>query len=160
MDRYKILNIVVVVVSAAVAACVWMYWEVVCKQGGCTWELRNFTFRPLIWTNVPLAIITAALLPFPSVVFKRWLFFIASWAIPLCIIAILDIDPRAPWLFGIGRTQVSVSLGVVLLTITLAYIVGWHLHGWRKGTIRKSELARLLFLIVPIGMYWYIWQLF
>ena len=160
MDGYKKLNIAITVVSALIASVVWVYWSSMCVKSNCSFDLTEKILRPLIWTNIPLAIITLSLLPFPSVVFKRWLFYIASWVVPLCIIMILDIDPRSPWLFGIGRAVVSVSLAAMLLTITLAHIVGWHLYRWRKGTLRKSELAKLLYLIVPIGMYWYVWQLF
>lgn len=145
---------------AIIAGGVWLYWEYVCTQGGCSWETRNFLFRPLLWSSIPLAIIFTTLLFFPSKLFERFLFHIFSWSIPISLLMILNTDPRSSNILSFDRGQVAWLLGSIIFLITILYTIGWHIYEWRKGRIQGKDFVKLSVFMISGAIFYVIWQLF
>lgn len=160
MNIYKKWNIGLSIATATIAAGMWLYWEYVCKGGSCSWELRNFLFRPLIWGNLALAIIFTSLLVFPSRFFRQWLIHIASWSVILSLYFILQEDPRSSNILSVGRGLLSWALGTLIFILTILYALGWHIYEWRKGRIQGKDFAKLSVFMVSGAIFYVIWQLF
>ena len=160
MNTYKKWNICLSIVTSFIACGIWLYWEYVCTQNGCLREIREFVLRPLLWSAFPLAVISTSLLVFPSKLFKQWLAHVASWNIPLSIYFVLEQDPRQSGPLGIDRIDLVWGFGSILLFITIIYAVGWHLYEWRKKRIPGTEMLKLSIFLVPLALFYTIWQLF
>ncbi len=160
MDRFKILNIVLAVISWTITLSVWLYWEYICIQGGCTWDLRNYALRPILWGFCSLAIILSSLTIFPSKLFKHWLVHVASWSVLLSLYFVILEDPNDSGVLAFGRGLLSWVFGTMIFILTAIYAISWHLYFWKKGSVQKRDLLKLLWLIVPALLFNFGWQLF
>lgn len=160
MDTYKKWNIGLSIVTTLTAGGIWLYWEYFCIQGNCSWEIRNFLFRPLLWGSLALSIISSSLLFFPPKFFKLWLLFIASWSIPLALYFILGENPYSSSILSPGRGLLSWIFGIFILLITMVYAIGWHLCEWRKGKLQLREFSKLGVFAIAAAIFYAIWQLF
>jgi hypothetical protein len=160
MDRFKVLNIVIVVTAALVAFGTKMYWKYMCIQGGCTYYLNEAFFQPSYWGSIALAIIIGSFIFYQSKLFKHWLIQVASWAIPLWVFFTMDQNPLEHGFLGIGRSEIVWLVGVLFFILTSVYIILWHLYFWKKGSIERRDLLKLLWLIIPALLFKFGWQLF
>ncbi len=160
MDIYKKLNVGLSVATALIAGGIWVYWDYVCGGYTCSYDLTEKALRPLLWSSIPLTIIFATLLFFPTKLFKQWLLYIASWSILVSLLMILNTDPRSSNILSFDRGQVAWLLGSIIFLITIIYAVGWHLYEWRKGRIPASGMLKLSIFFVPTALFYTIWQLF
>jgi lysylphosphatidylglycerol synthetase-like protein (DUF2156 family) len=80
---------------------------------------------------------TLALLLFlPGNYFRRWLWYVASWAIPVSLIIVLNESEYAMGLMS-GRTFLAKALMDILFAITVAFIVGTFIFN-RLQSAKKS----------------------
>ncbi len=147
MDSYKKGNIVLFTIAGVTAMAVWYYWQANCTQGNCTWELRNFTVRPLLWGGIALTIITGTLVLFPSFIFKQWLRYIFSWGLPLTLYTILVTDPSSSNILSFDRGQVAWLWGIAFFTLTVLQIICTYGYRMYKKDLQGLVPAHLLFLV-------------
>lgn len=160
MDIYKKWNIGLSIATGVIAGSAWLYWESVCVGGSCSWEIRNFLFRPLIWGNLAFALVVTSLLALPSKLFKQWCIHIVSWSIPLAIFLIIQEDPRSSNILAIGRGLVAWLMGVLLFLVTALYAIGWHIVEVRRGRLAVRDLYKLSVFLISGALMYVIWQQF
>lgn len=156
MDKFKNHNVTVTTIFVLVFVSVWSYWEYVCTPQYCSLDLRNFTLRPLLWGSAVWAILFATLLAFPSTVFKKWLYYVASWGLLMTIYAVLSTDPRSDGVLSIDRGQAAWFAGIVMAGASAAFIVGWYILARVRHAAPPAPTSRLIALVISgIVLYYF-----
>jgi hypothetical protein len=157
---YTILNIVAFVLAVCAAGVSWFFWKNWCTQETCDVYFILGTLKPIYFGTLALSIILGSLLPLSSKMFKHWLLHIASWSIVIAVILVIQEDPRSSNILSVGRGLLSWALGTFIFVLTALYALIWHFRAWKKGTLVKKDLAKLLVFIPATAIFYAVWQFF
>ena len=124
LSPYKIINIILLVVVTLVWFSITYYYSSgLCLSQNCTFEFRNGFLNPTQTAAFYLLPTLAVFLILPSHYFRRWLWYIASWALPLAVYLTAGQSVYTTALFS-SRTFFAQATMQMLFIITMIFIAG------------------------------------
>jgi hypothetical protein len=136
MDRYKKINILLLVIVVSVATSAYFLWLGKCLSS-CSIDLIDTWIAPLFYGGRALAVLLAVLTLFPGNIFKRWLQFIFSWGFPISIMLVAGIDIHSSNILNPSRDEMAELLGWFFGILTVIFIAAYYLTLWWKK--RKAK---------------------
>lgn len=122
-DRYKTINLVMVLLVALIwLYTIYYYSSGLCLQQECSFEFRNGLLNPVQKASFYLLPTLGLFIPLPSHYFRRWLWYIASWALPLSVYLVLSESVYTTALFS-GRTFFAETTMKIFFIISVVFIV-------------------------------------
>jgi len=120
---YKALNLVLLAIVVAIVLYIQYYYDSGLCLERCTYEFMAGFLDPLNVASQSLLMTLALLLFLPGNYFRRWLWYVASWAIPVSLIIVLNESEYAMGLMS-GRTFLAKALMDILFAVSIAFVVG------------------------------------
>ena len=120
---YKALNLVLLATVVAIVLYIQYYYDSGLCLERCTYEFMAGFLDPLNVASQSLLMTLALLLFLPGNYFRRWLWYVASWAIPVSLIIVLNESEYAMGLMS-GRTFLAKALMDILFAVSIAFVVG------------------------------------
>jgi len=121
-DRYKFINLTLVVLVGMV----WLYTVYYYRSGlcaeNCSFEFMAGVLDPIKVASLYLLPTLGLFIPLPSHYFRQWLWYIASWALPLSVYLVLSESVYTTALFS-GRTFFAETTMKIFLIISVVFIV-------------------------------------
>jgi len=119
---HQLLLVTFVITTIVLALILLNYCSLVaCKATPSYFFITDGLLSPLTIAFAGISVTLSFLLLFPSLVFKRWLMYIASWYIPLSMMAVASIPVTSAGLLMPSRSWVAIQAMVILLVITVVY---------------------------------------
>lgn len=136
LDQYKIINLA----FFAIVGCIWLYTVYYYRSGlcaeNCTFEFMVGILDPIKAGSLYLLPTLALFLALPSHYFRRWLWYIASWALPLSVYLVLSESVYTTALFS-GRTFFAETTMRILFMLSLVFVAGVFAWGWYQRRSRS-----------------------
>jgi hypothetical protein len=135
---YKAINLVLVVLAAVYI----FYFPIFMQSGGClaswcTYEARVGILNPLYEAQQYFIYLPLAFLFLPTIYFRRWLWYVASWSIPLMIALVSSTSVYSGAMMG-DRDFNAFFLTILLLLLSGVVTIGFILYDvWRWYRTRK-----------------------
>lgn len=123
MNKYKLTNLVFFALSLLVLASTWIYWESVCKAGGCDFNLMEEVLRPATQGSLVLSVVLGVFIFLPSHYFEKWLKWIFTWLLPLYLILIYQLGDNSSNILSFSYALVAQLLGYVFGGVSLVFVV-------------------------------------
>jgi hypothetical protein len=120
---YKGLNLALLAIVVAIVLYIQYYYDSGLCLERCTYEFMAGFLDPLNVASQSLLMTLALLLFLPGNYFRRWLWYVASWAIPVSLIIVLNESEYAMGLMS-GRTFLAKALMDILFAVSIAFVVG------------------------------------
>lgn len=147
MNTFKKIDLIGTLILALMGIGVWQYWQVVCGSYKCTLYQME-VLQVLLWGSTLWAILFGTLLVFPSAMFQRWFYFVASWGVPLTFYIAFAIDPRSGGVLAVSRGQAAWFVGILMAGVTVLFICGWYARSYYRALPPPAPYSRLLSLII------------
>ena len=120
---YKGLNLALLATVVAIVLYIQYYYDSGLCLERCSYEFMAGFLDPLNVASQSLLMTLALLLFLPGNYFRRWLWYVASWAIPVSLIIVLNESEYAMGLMS-GRTFLAKALMDILFAVSIAFVVG------------------------------------
>lgn len=120
MFKNKKLNLGLFIIFSILTAGFFFYWELFCKTGACTYQLRNDFIRPLAQASVYLGVVFAIFLLLPAKYFNAWFKYVFIWAFPLSFVLVETLPVETGWL-TISKTDIVQLLGMIFGAVTILF---------------------------------------
>jgi hypothetical protein len=120
---YKGLNLALLAIVVAIVLYIQYYYDSGLCLERCTYEFMAGFLDPLNVASQSLLMTLTLLLFLPGNYFRRWLWYVASWAIPVSLIIVLNESEYAMGLMS-GRTFLAKALMDILFAVSIAFVVG------------------------------------
>lgn len=127
MNRYKKVNILLLISSLVASAIGYGYWKMVCTTNSCSYDLIKGLLEPLEKSGYVLTIFFIVFLFLPSSYFESWLKRIFSWAFPLSLLIVAGTQDSSS-ILAFSRALVVQLLGAFFGIVTLLFITLHFLH--------------------------------
>lgn len=134
---YKGLNAALMVVVLSIVLYIGYYYESGLCLERCTYEFRNGLLNPLDIASKSLLMTLTLFLLLPAHYFRRWLWYIASWAIPvsLFIVSVASVPPAD--IFS-GRTFLANITMDALFVLSIVFVFGVFMYNHIQSTKKKN----------------------
>ena len=111
---------------------IFMEQEGCAEASWCTFEIRSGTIEPLHASLQYFIYLPLVLLFLPSRYFRRWLWYVASWGIPLSVLLVSTTSVHSSGIVG-GRTTDAIltTVGFMILSaVVVLLFVAYDLWCW------------------------------
>lgn len=134
---YKVTNLVLLLITIFIFFR-FKYEKVQCDGVDCLYNMVYGVYNPVI-VSIPIFIVIITLFLFlPSHYFRRWLWYVASWALPLLFYFVMSESVYNSGLFS-GR-DFTAKIGMyILAAISMAFVVGVFAFGQITTYIKKRS---------------------
>lgn len=131
-EKYKIINILLTIGTGLVVAGIYFYVTGGNCIDNCSYELKQGLIDPIYSGGKILVFVLAALLIFPRLIFKKWLFFIAPPIFVLTLVLVSNISVYTNSIVIPTRAKMSENMMEFLAIITVLFVVGHLIYDWKK----------------------------
>ena len=130
MNKYKLINLILLTASLLTLVFIFGYWELFCKNGNCSFNLMVIILSPLTQVSFSLSIILGVFIFLPPHFFEKWLKWIFSWVFPLYLILIYMLgDTNGGFFVTITFAMVAQFLGIVFGVFSLVFVLALYVMG-------------------------------
>lgn len=127
-DQYKIINLVFFTVIVVVWLLINNYYSLsICLDNNCSFEFRNGFLNPVQVGALFLLPTLSLFLVLPSHYFRRWLLYVASWALPISLYLVVSESVYTTALFS-GRTFFAEMTMRAVFVISLIFVIGTYIY--------------------------------
>ena len=128
MQRLQIkkkLPIFILLVSSIFTVSIAKYLAVQCTDINCVYLFSNGIYQPIVNFVTPLVLIFTSFIFLPTHYFKKWLIWIASWALPISFLLIAQESPYSTggFLQMAGRPFIAEMTGYIVFGLSVLFIV-------------------------------------
>ena len=136
---YKLLNLVLFFVLFASLFYLYINYSSWCvgKDVYCNYKFYAAIYEPLLQGGKILLLILGGLIFVPTPIFRRWLFFVASWVLLLVSYLVTSISVFSSGVMSISRAQMAQNGMYFLGVVTIIFVAGHLLYDWRKKKTNK-----------------------
>ncbi len=134
MSKLNKLAIVVFIVVLAVTVFSWYMLGLDCVDARCLYDKKLSFLAPLYYAGRWLALIMFALLFVSSVVFKKWLLYIASPVVLLTLLLVGNISVYSDGIIKLSRSEMAQFCMQGLALITVVFLL---VQKYQHKTLRK-----------------------
>lgn len=129
-NRWKALNLLLVVASLAASVGTFLYLTNVCNDvNSCSYELRNSILRPTMIGLLAIAVILAPFLFLPQHYFRAYIKQMFWWAFIFAFVWVYSTDPNSSHILSPSPEQVARNQGFLWGAAALLFIA---FHWWRS----------------------------
>jgi hypothetical protein len=136
MGTYKKINLALLLLSLLIVAGIFIYWELICKAGGCSNSLMVVYLSPLTQVGLFLCAILAVLLFLPSHYFEKWLKWMFLWLFPLYLVSIYQLGDSSSNFLSFSYALAAQLFGYVFAGLSLVFVLS---HFVYKRFIKKTS---------------------
>ncbi len=122
MDKIKISNLCLLVISVTTYLAIYVYWQTNCVVGNCAYDLRNNLLRPISDGSMYLSAILFGLFLIPSGYYKSWFKYVFSWGFPLAVY-MTYITEGSSSIPAYGKIEVVRFWGIVFVAVTVLFVL-------------------------------------
>ncbi len=123
-DKKQIMYLLLILVGIEVLLLVLAEPAMSFVNGGMFSEYEDALLEPMFW-GIGTLIPTIFLLFFKPHIFKNWLYYIASWYVPVSIVLVSQISIYSSNVLSIDRGPAALYLMFGLFLITAVYAIGY-----------------------------------
>lgn len=121
MNKIKVYNYVLLVLTVLIYLAIYLYWNIYCVTGNCSYDFRNQVLRPLSLGSVYISLIISPFLFLNEQFFKKWLKYIFSWGFPL-VVYLTYITTGSSSIPAYGKVDVVKFWGIFFGLVTIIFI--------------------------------------
>jgi len=132
MTRFKILNVLCLLLTLCVVGVSYLAFFQNCFGECQMWTISSL-IKPVLFGGLALSSSLTLLLFFPSIIFKQWLKYVASWFVPLSVFYVLSIPRSGGGMLMPDRGATALQLMVVLFVVTIIYAT---VQYWRMNNLK------------------------
>ncbi len=140
-NSYKLFNLLLLVI---IGGFLW-FFPAFMRSGGCvadwcTYEVRSGILEPLYTSLQYFIFVPLVLLILPPRYFRRWLWYVASWAIPLSVLLVSTTSVYSSGILG-GRSTDAILTTVALIILSVIAVIFFIMydiwHWYRVSHVSK-----------------------
>ena len=131
-DKYKRINWTLLAFSSLSTGLTYFFIINYCATI-CTFESKRGWIDPIWSGGIGLTATFAFLLFFSSVLFRKWLLYIASWYVPASILLVSQISIYDSSVLAVGRGTAMTYCMMGLFMLTVVFVVGYVVVGRMKS---------------------------
>ena len=136
-DVYKGLNVLLILLTLAMLT--WGRYQIsICDDVDCLYDTVRAIYQPLIASLQYFIYLPLVLLFLPSRYFRRWIWYVASWGIPVSVLLVSTTSVHSSGIVG-GRTTDAILTTVgfmifsgMVVLLFIAYDL-WRWYAARSG---------------------------
>lgn len=138
-EKYKLINLLLLILFAIVFSVMNSTYDRWFKDADIyyIYDVFNGIYQPIMVAAKWLVGILAALLLFPSRIFRKWLFYIAPPIILLTYFLVQGISVYSSNLLNPTRAKMAENGMMLLAIVSIVFVAGHLVYEWRKRKFSK-----------------------
>ena len=141
LSKYKIINVVMIIISALVYFAVELYFDKLCNDTSCLYDYQYSYYDPVSAIALGLLIILIGLLLVPSDLFRKWLWYIFPVAMIHTAWWVSNISVYSGNILVPDRGRAAQSNMEFYGVITIVFVLG-HLAFYRYKRYKNRALQQ------------------